>query len=85
VKVLADRNFNLHSKSSEGGLVHVAKRRWKTVPDDVAEEPGFQSLVDNGHIVVAKENTPLLVEENEEVPEDEDQDDDEKDEDEDQS
>lgn len=72
MRVIADRHLNLHSASTEGGLVHVPRRRAKIVPDDVQEHPMFDRLVKHGNISVLKGDQPALpeIEEEEEVVDD---------------
>lgn len=77
MKVLADRHLNLHSKSTPGGLVHVPKRHWKTVPDDVLDDPSFEMLVDSGALVVRDENALPVPADGEELIDDADEDEDE--------
>lgn len=49
--ILSHRNINLHSASTDGGLIHIAQGTSKSVPDDVADHPGFAMLLKAGHIV----------------------------------
>lgn len=51
MRVLSHKNVNLHSASSEGGLVHIPAGTSKVVPDDVVDHPGFKILRKAGHIV----------------------------------
>jgi hypothetical protein len=61
VRVIADRNLNLHSKSTEGGLVHLPKRVAKIVPDDVEDHPMFGRLKKYGVIAVLKDRAEIEV------------------------
>lgn len=55
MKILAHKNINLHSASSKGKLIHIASKQVKIVPDDVVDHPAFDLLLDDGSIVVIKE------------------------------
>jgi hypothetical protein len=61
VFIITKRNVNLHSKSTPGGLVFVAKDKVHTVPDDVADEPQIKLLKKSGHLTVLKspKDTPI--------------------------
>jgi hypothetical protein len=59
VNILTHRNINLHSPSTEGGLVHLNANQKKRVPDDVADHPGFKVLVKSGVVVILKSSKPL--------------------------
>lgn len=52
MRIIADKNFNLHSASTEGGLIHVPARTAVTVPEDVKDHPAFALLKKHGHIAV---------------------------------
>jgi len=51
-RIVADRNLNLHSKSTKGGLVHLSARVAKLVPEDVADHFFFQRLVESGTVTL---------------------------------
>lgn len=51
MNVLSHRHVNLHSASTQGGLIHIPAGVSKTVPDDVADHPGFDLLLKSGQIV----------------------------------
>ena len=59
MNILTHRNINLHSPSTEGGLVHLNANQKKRVPDDVADHPGFKVLVKSGVVVILKSSKPL--------------------------
>lgn len=61
MRVIADRNLNLHSKSTEGGLVNLPKRSARVVPDDVVEHPMFNHLKKHGVIAVLKDRAEIEV------------------------
>lgn len=52
VRIIADKNYNLHSASTEGGLLFVPARRAVTVPEDVKDHPSFARDVKHGHIAI---------------------------------
>jgi hypothetical protein len=61
VNILSHQNINLHSKSTDGGLVHINAGQKKRVPDDVADHPALNLLIKSGVVVVLKasRNLPL--------------------------
>jgi hypothetical protein len=74
MRIVADRHLNLHSPSTQGGLVFVPQKEATVVPEDVREHPAFNLLVKNGHVSVLKPNSndPVALEEEpEEKPEEE--------------
>lgn len=85
MKIIVTRHLNLHTKSVDGGLVHVPAKQARLVPDDVADHPLFKKLVSSGTVVLLKgkkapDATPVkqnvLPEENPITTEDENSDDD---------
>ena len=58
LNILSHKNVNLHSASSEGGLIHFEAGRSKVVPDDVKAHPGFEILLRAGDIVVISGTEP---------------------------
>ena len=52
IKLIAHRNLNFHSRSTEGGLVHAPAKRPVRVPDDVREHPMFRHLVKKGVVSI---------------------------------
>lgn len=61
--VIADRNLNLHSASTEGGIVFLPKRVAKNVPDDVVDHPMFNHLRKHAVISVLKDKEEVITEE----------------------
>jgi hypothetical protein len=59
MNILASKNINLHSKSTDGGLVHINAGQKKRVPDDVVDHPGFKILVNAGVVTILK-STKML-------------------------
>lgn len=75
MKVVSSRiNLNLHSPSTNGGLIHLMKDKAARVPDDVEEHPAFRQAVDCGTIAVISEQPDPKPEpeESDKEPEDED-------------
>jgi hypothetical protein len=52
MKVISHRNINLHSASTQGGLIHVPAKRVVIVPDDVDEHPQIGYLTKDGTLQV---------------------------------
>lgn len=52
MRIIADKHFNLHSASTEGGLIHVPARTAVTVPEDVKDHPSFGLLLKYGHVAI---------------------------------
>ena len=58
MNILSHKNINLHSASSEGGLIHIAAGASRVVPDDVTDHPGFAILLKAGDIVKIQDPEP---------------------------
>jgi len=54
MKIITTRHLNLHTKSVDGGLVHVPAKQARLVPDDVVDHPLFKKLVSSGTVVVLR-------------------------------
>jgi hypothetical protein len=52
MKIIANRNLNLFSASTVGGLIYVQMRVVKIVPDDVKDHPQWNILVKSGTVAV---------------------------------
>jgi hypothetical protein len=56
-RVISSRNLNLHSQSTQGGLVHVPAKRATEVHEDVQDHPAFKILIDSGDLVILQSGT----------------------------
>jgi hypothetical protein len=68
LRIFANQNVNLHSPSSEGGLVNIQKGEYKDVPEDVNEHPSFEVLVENKVIDIIHRFESVLEKKQEQTP-----------------
>lgn len=52
MRIVSNRNLNLHSASTAGGLLHVPAKIPVAVPEDVSEHPLFRLIVKHGVVTI---------------------------------
>jgi hypothetical protein len=50
IKIISNRHLNLHSESTEGGLIHVNAKQASLVPEDVKNHPQWKILTKSGTV-----------------------------------